>query len=65
MMAGCAPGIDHRILLGDQRLLGRDESHLKKWGRSIFANRLASLVRKALNYKGQGKEINVHSQVRK
>jgi len=43
-MPSCAPGVDHRILLGDQGLLGREESHLTKWGKSISANRLASQV---------------------
>ena len=33
----------------DKGLIGKDRIHLTKWGKNIFANRLANLVRRALN----------------
>ncbi|XP_068784552.1 uncharacterized protein [Struthio camelus] len=40
---------DHGTLFEDQQLMGRDGIHLTKRGRRVFANRSASLVRRALN----------------
>ncbi|KAK4820816.1 hypothetical protein QYF61_007210 [Mycteria americana] len=36
----------------DRGLLGRDGIHLTKWGKSIIANRLANMARRASNNKG-------------
>ena len=48
------PGVDNRDLgfktsgtLSEDQLLGR--IHLNNWGKNIFADRLANLVRRALN----------------
>ncbi|XP_067418891.1 uncharacterized protein [Emydura macquarii macquarii] len=40
---------DHGMLFQEEGLLGRDGIHLTKTGKSIFADRLANLVRRALN----------------
>lgn len=42
---------DHRTLFADQRLLGRDWIYLTKQGKAVFANRMADLVRRPLNWK--------------
>jgi len=36
-------------------------SGVTAWGKSIFVNRLASLVRRALNEEQQGREVAAHS----
>nr|XP_048673056.1 uncharacterized protein LOC125620874 isoform X1 [Caretta caretta] len=47
---------DHGMVFHEGGVLGRDGLHLTKRGKSIFASRLANLVRRALNKVHQGKE---------
>lgn len=39
----------HGTLFEERGLLSKDGIHLTKWGKSVFANRLANRVRRALN----------------
>ena len=40
---------DHETLFADQHLLGKDGIHFTKRGKAIFTNRMADLVKRALN----------------
>jgi len=40
---------DHRNLLADQLLLGRDGIHVTKWGKAVFHTRMDDLIRSPLN----------------
>lgn len=50
---------DHKHFFENWKLLAKGRIYLTKWGKSIFASRLANLVRKPLNWEKQGKGINI------
>lgn len=56
---------DHKTLFEDQGLLGRDGIHLTMVCRSVFTNKLASLVRTVLNKEQQSRENITKHQVTK
>lgn len=48
-VAGVAGLYDNRTIFKELQLLSRAVMHMTKWNNSVFANRLVTLVRNALN----------------